>query len=105
MLSQIPIAKYQEPLFGPTAIDKAKLRSYRLRGNSSDSYIAWEGPTVGNASGDRTVATQTHWLQAVSGFPRSLTGLFSIACLRRLAGAAPGENLKPHTKQKANRSQ
>jgi hypothetical protein len=28
------------------------LRSYRLRDDSSDFYIAWEHPTIGNASGD-----------------------------------------------------
>jgi hypothetical protein len=44
-------------VFGPMAIAKAKLKmSYRLRGNSSDFYIAWEHPAIGNASGDRTVA-------------------------------------------------
>jgi hypothetical protein len=33
-------------------------------------------------------------LQAFSGFPRSLTALFSKARQQRFAGAAPGENLK-----------
>ena len=104
------LAKYQElstksRFSGPTAIAKTRLPwlsawgkiaigGHRLRGDSSDSYIAWEHPAHWECLWRLNGGHQTHWLQAFSGFPRSLTALFSKAHQQRFAGAAPGENLK-----------
>jgi len=50
--------------------------------------------------------TTIAWLQAFSGFPRSLTALFPKSVSNGFAGAAPGENLKrmlSETKIRVNR--
>src|SRR5690242_18602332 len=90
MLSQIPIAKYQEPLFWANGhrqnqaalplLAEALQATWRFQrllhrlGTSNHWECLWR------LNGGQ----QKHWLQAFSGFPRSLTALFSTFLTKRL---------------------